>query len=255
MKDNQLRKKLKSGEMVYGVMLQELRSPAVPMLFADAGYDFLFIDMEHGAFSMETVADLVKIIRLTGMTPLVRVPDLQYHLIARCLDAGAQGIMVPRIETRDQVESFVSYAKYPPAGVRGCSVNKGHNDYRTEPMLSFIEKSNRENLIILQIERSKAMDNLDSLFSVPGVDAAILGPNDLAASLGIEEDLNGAELNEAFGKVLEAGKKYGVHTGMHIGNADKLKEWGKKGMKFLTYNTDLGMIKTAAVSGLKSLKE
>jgi len=254
MKDNQLRKKLSAGETVYGTMLQELRSPAIPIILADLGFDFVFIDMEHGAFSMETVADLVKIIRLTGATPLVRVPDLQYHLIARCLDAGAQGIMVPRVETREQVENIVSYSKYPPKGVRGCSVNKGHNDYRPEPMTQFIKKADAENLVILQIERGRAIDDLDSLFSVPGVDAAVLGPNDLAASLGISEDLGGEVMNEAFQKVVDAGAKHGVYTGMHIGNADKLIEWREKGMRILTFNTDLGFYRSAAASGLKYLK-
>ena len=159
MKDNVLKRSLDDGKVVIGTMLQELRTPAIPLLLADVGFDFLFIDMEHGAHNMETVADLLKIIRLTGMTPLVRVPDLQYHLIARCLDAGAQGIMVPRIETREQVEEIVKYVKYPPLGVRGCSINKGHNDYKAEALIPFVQKANKENFVIVQIERKKAIDN------------------------------------------------------------------------------------------------
>jgi len=95
MRKNALRQALQGGKPVFGTMLQESRSSAVPELMAAAGCDFIFIDMEHGAFNMETVADLIKVTRLTGMTPLVRVPDDQYHLVARVLDAGAQGIMVP----------------------------------------------------------------------------------------------------------------------------------------------------------------
>ena len=253
MKDNELRKSLKNGKVVIGTMLQELRSPAVPMLLADIGFDFIFIDMEHGAFNMETVADLLKITRLSGITPLVRVPNLEYHLISRCLDAGAQGFMVPRIETREQAEKAVSYSKYPPLGERGCSINKGHNDYRSESLLPFIRKANAENFVILQIERKKAIENLDSIFSVPGVDGAILGPNDLAVSYGVPNDLTSELMEEAFSKVVEAGKKYNVFTGMHVASLDALKKWMNKGMGIITYNTDLGFLKMASSGGLKEL--
>lgn len=254
MKDNELRKSLNNGRIVIGTMLQELRSPAVPMLLADIGFDFIFIDMEHGAFNMETVADLLKITRLSGITPLVRVPNLEYHLIARCLDAGAQGFMVPRIETREQAQMAVSYSKYPPEGERGCSINKGHNDYKTEPLLPFIKKANAENFVILQIERKKAIENLDSIFSVPGVDGAILGPNDLAVSYGVPNDLNSSVMEKAFTKVVETGKKYDVFTGMHVANLDALKKWMSRGMGIITYNTDLGFLKMASSGGLAELK-
>ena len=255
MRENRVKHALQRGETVFGTMVQEMRTPSIAQLLAIAGFDFFFIDMEHGAFSMETVADLIKIIRLSGMVPLVRVPDLAYHFIARCLDAGAQGIMVPRIETRDQVEAFVSYVKYPPLGVRGCSINKGHNDYKSEPLLPFVEKANRENLVILQIEREKAIEDLEDIFSVPGVDMGILGPNDLAVSYGIPEDLNHPRMVEAFQKVVDVGRKCQVHTGMHIANLDKLIEWREKGMTVITYNTDLGFIRSSAASGIAKLKQ
>ena len=245
---------MENGRVAIGTMLQESRSPAFPLLLADVGFDFLFIDMEHGAHNMETAADLLKITRLTGMTALVRVPDLQYHLIARCLDAGAQGFMAPRIESKQQAEKAVRYSKYPPSGVRGCSVNKGHNDYRTEALIPFIQKANSENLVILQIERKKAIENIDSILSVEGVDGAVLGPNDLAASYGIANDMDNPFIAEAIQRVVDSGKKYGVHTGMHIGNLDKLKSWMKKGMSIIIYQTDLGFIKEASSRGLKELR-
>jgi len=251
---NILKAKLKKGEPVFGTMMQELRSPAVPMILANAGFDFIFIDMEHGAHTMETVADLIKVTRLAGMTPLVRVPDLQYHFIARCLDAGAQGFMVPRIETREQAEKAVAYSKYPPMGERGCSINKGHNNYKGDDLLKFVSNANEENLVILQIERKAAMDDLDNILSVEGVDGAVLGPNDMAVSYGVPNDLNGSLMNDIFTKVVETGKKYGVYTGMHIANLQKLVEWKNKGMQLITYNTDIGFLNAGAAQGLKELR-
>ncbi len=252
---NIVREKLAAGKTVYGTMMQELRSPAVPILFANAGYDFVFIDMEHGAHDMETVADMIKVCRGVGITPFVRVPDLQYHFIARCLDAGAQGFMVPRIGSREHAEKAVAYSKYPPMGERGCSINKGHNDYKGGDLLEFIKDANASNFVILQIERKDAMDDLDNILSVKGVDAAVLGPNDMAASYGVSEDLNGQFMNDVFQKVVDSGKKHGVYTGMHIGNIPKLVEWKKKGMQIITYNTDLGFLSAGASAGLKELSK
>ncbi len=251
---NRVRAKLNNGETVLGTMIQELRSPAVPVLFANAGFDFIFIDMEHGAHNMETVSDMIKTARFAGITPFVRVPDLQYHLIARCLDAGAQGFMVPRIETREQAEKAVAYSKYPPMGERGCSINKGHNDYKGDDLISFIKNANEENFVILQIERKAAMDDLDNILSVEGVDGAVLGPNDMAVSYGVPNDLNSPLMNDIFMKVLETGKKYGVYTGMHIGNLKKLVEWKNKGMQLITYNTDIGFLNAGAALGIKELR-
>ncbi len=252
---NQVREKLNNGETVLGTMIQELRSPAVPVIFANAGFDFVFIDMEHGAHNMETVADMIKVARFAGITPFVRVPDLQYHLIARCLDAGAQGFMVPRIETREQAEKAVSYSKYPPLGERGCSINKGHNNYKGDDLISFVNNANEENFVILQIERKAAMDDLESILSVRGVDGAVLGPNDMAVSYGVPNDLDSPLMEKIFMKVLETGKKFGVYTGMHIANLQKLVEWKNKGMQIITYNTDIGFLNAGAALGIKELRK
>jgi 2-keto-3-deoxy-L-rhamnonate aldolase RhmA len=184
-KPNALRQKLSEGKPVYGTMLQDLRSPTVVQLMAKAGFDFLFIDTEHGPYSLETVADLVRSMRLVGITPLVRVTDNVPYLISRILDLGAQGFMVPRIETRTEVERVVESALFPPLGKRGLSVDKGQNDFMGQEAWSFSEQANRENLIILQIERQQAVEAIDDLISVPGVGAALIGPNDLSLSMGL----------------------------------------------------------------------
>ena len=234
-------------------MIQELRSLAVPIILANAGFDFVFLDMEHGTFNIETMADLVKVIRLTGMTPLVRVPDGQYHVIAPVLDAGAQGIMVPRVETEDQVEHVVSCAKYPPLGKRGCSVAKGHNEYQNADIHEFTDHSNHETLIIIQIERREAVDTIDKLISVSGVDVALIGPNDLALSLGVPMDFEHTELRAAIGKMLESCQRRGVATGIHAGNAAVLIEWYRRGMSMLTYSNDIEMLTTAGRQGVEAL--
>ena len=254
MKKNSLRQVLQQGGTVFGTMIQEMRSPAIAELMAVAGCDFIFIDMEHGSHNMETVADLIKVSRLSGVPPLVRVSDAQYHLVARVLDAGAQGIMVPRVETREQVELIVQWAKYPPQGCRGCSVLKGHNDYCPQPTQEFACQANVENLVILQIERRAALEDIDDLLSVPGVDAAIMGPNDLALSLGVEADVSHPVMIESIEKVVAACQRHNIPCGMHVGSLAVLKTWMAKGMRFIVYSTDLGFLLNGARSGLEELR-
>jgi 2-dehydro-3-deoxyglucarate aldolase/4-hydroxy-2-oxoheptanedioate aldolase len=255
MRKNALRQALQGGKPVFGTMLQESRSSAVPELMAAAGCDFIFIDMEHGAFNMETVADLIKVTRLTGMTPLVRVPDDQYHLVARVLDAGAQGIMVPRVEHREQVEKVVQWARFPPDGCRGCSVLKGHSDYQPQRLQEFTQHVNRENMVIVQIERRRAVEHIDDLLSVAGIDGAIVGPNDLALSLGIDNDLSHPLMIESLEKVVRACERHGVPSGMHVGNLEALTHWMAKGMRFIVYSTDLNFLLKGAQAGLKVLRD
>jgi 2-keto-3-deoxy-L-rhamnonate aldolase RhmA len=254
MKPNALRTMLQEGKAAYGTMIQEVRTPAVGQIMALAGCDFVFFDMEHGPLSIETVADMVRVTRLAGLTPLVRVPDAVHHLMCRVLDLGAQGIMIPRVETRAQVEAIVESTHFPPLGSRGCSVDKGQNDFVPQNAWEFTEQANRENLIILQIERRQAVEQIDDLLSVPGVGAAVLGPNDLALSLGVRDADQLAALEEPIQHVLDACRARGLPCGIHIGNLEWLAEWQRRGMQILCYSSDLGFLRNGAASGIGWLR-
>jgi 2-dehydro-3-deoxyglucarate aldolase/4-hydroxy-2-oxoheptanedioate aldolase len=220
-----------------------------------AGCDFLFFDMEHGPFDLETIADMVRITRLAGVTPLVRVPDARYDLLCRPLDLGAQGIMIPRVETRAQVECVIECTMFPPLGKRGCSVNKGHNDFTSQNVWDFTEQANRENLIILQIEREKAVESIEALLSVPGLGAALIGPNDLALSMGKRDDDQLGALEEPIQHVLAACLARHIPCGIHIANLEWLAEWQRRGMQLLCYSSDLGFLYNGAATGMNWLRK
>ena len=255
MRPNRLRAILSGGKPAFGTMIQEMSSTVLPILLANAGFDFAFIDMEHGPFDLGGVTELIRTLRLTGMTPLVRVPDGQYHLIARVLDAGAEGFMVPRVETRAQVEYILSCAKYPPVGKRGCSIMKGHNDFQRAELNEFTTFMNRETLVILQIERKQAVDDIDELLSVPGVDAIVFGPKDLALSLGRPENFGDPETLAAMEKVMRACQAHGIISGLHTPQIQTLLEWHQKGVNLLTWSSDIEMLSNACDAGLKQLRK
>lgn len=254
MRPNHLREMLKQGQPAFGTMVQEFKSPAVAHLFANAGFDFVFIDMEHGPFDIDSAAVMINAIRQQGLTCLVRVPDGQYHLISRVLDSGAEGVMVPRIETRQEVEYIVSCVRYPPLGKRGLSIAKGHNDYRRADAFEFTHQANQENLVILQIERTQAVDSIDDLLSVPGVDVALIGPNDLALSLGVPNDHQNPAVKAAVEKVIASAKAHGVYSGGHASQA-ALKAWASLGMQVLVYSNDLDFLARASAEELAELRQ
>lgn len=255
MKPNPLRAKLAAGEVVYGTMIQDVRSPSIGQIMARAGCDFVFFDMEHGPFDLSAIADMVKVTRLEGLTPLVRVPGDAYEYLVRPMDAGAMGVMVPRIETRTQVERIVECLMYPPVGIRGLSADKGHNDFNSQGMWEFAEEANKQNLIILQIEQAKAIENIDELLSVPGVGAAVLGPNDLAMSMGVYAKDTLAALEPAIQTVLDSAKKHNIPCGIHIGNLEWLIEWQRRGMQLIAYSNDIVFLRSGIQSAITKLQD
>jgi 2-keto-3-deoxy-L-rhamnonate aldolase RhmA len=236
-------------------MIQDVRSPSIGQIMARAGCDFVFYDMEHGPFDLAVIADMVKVTRLEGITPLVRVPGDAYEWLVRPMDAGAMGVMVPRIETREQVERIIECTMYPPVGIRGLSADKGHNDFSAQGMWEFAEQANKENLIILQIEQAKAIENIDDLLSVEGVGAAVLGPNDLAMSMGEHSKDSLKALEPTIQYVLDSAKKHNVPCGIHIGNMEWLVEWQRRGMQLIAYSNDIVFLRTGVQNAINHLKD
>lgn len=254
MRRNLIKQRLLGGETVIGTMIQEMRIPAGAQILKAIGYDFFMIDMEHGSHSLETAVDILRVGRLLDMCPLVRVAGLEYHLIAAALDQGAMGIMLPRVETRAQVETLVECMKYPPVGKRGCSSDAPHSEYVFGPLSDFLEVNNQDTLVIAQIERKVAVDNIDDLLSVPGVDVALIGPEDLSISLGIPGETTHPLVVEAIEKVIASARQHNVVSGIHMGGTEPLKGWMAKGMRMIMYSSDLSFLMEAGAAGLAELR-
>jgi 2-keto-3-deoxy-L-rhamnonate aldolase RhmA len=249
-----LRKRVLAGEFVYGMMIRQARDPGAPSIFAAAGYDFVFIDMEHGNYNMETVADLIRGAKSAGIAPVIRIPRLETFFISRVLDAGAEGIMIPMTSTKEQAEEIVRFSKYNPLGQRGFGNQTGQTDYKPLKTADFLKESNEHTLIVAQIETQEAVENVDSILSVEGIDVGLIGPNDLSISLGIPDQMGSEIIIRAIDKVVETAKKKGKASGIHIGNMEVIRKWRAKGMTVLAYSTDIAFMYSASKSSLEELK-
>ena len=233
MRVNHTRERLAAGETVFGCGLQVYRSPEIPRAFAAAGFDYVFIDMEHGAFDLETVQDMIKVSVDSGITPIVRVAELLYSLVARLLDAGAQGIILPRVEDPRLLEEALSWMRFPPVGKRGYGVNTTMVGYESPSFSEIIEHLNRNTLAVVQFETTLAMERADEMLSIKGVDIAMVGPADLSISLGIPGQFDNPLLISTVDRLVEKCRKHDVVPGIQTRGIAMAKMWAERGMRFV----------------------
>jgi 2-dehydro-3-deoxyglucarate aldolase/4-hydroxy-2-oxoheptanedioate aldolase len=253
MQTNRVKSTLRAGGTVSGPIINEARSVSTVKMMALAGHDFLFIDMEHAMFNWETVHNLVQMALVTDICPLVRVTDLQYALVARALDTGALGVIIPRVESREQVEQAVSFAKYPPLGRRGAG-GEGRNAYERMNAREAVETSNAESMVVVQVESRAGIAEIDEIANVPGLDVICVGPQDLSISLGVHGDFADPKFVEAIEQIVAVSSTYGVAVGMVEREAANLEGWHQRGCRFLVCNTESNMIYQSAARDVEEIK-
>src|SRR2546423_3564769 len=204
MRKNTVKQALAEGKLQLGTGFGQLRSPEIPRILAAAGFQWAFVDTEHGGFDLETVQDICRVSLMAGLSPIVRVADLQYSLVARSLDCGAQGIIFPRVESPELLATAVSWTKFPPGGVRGYGLTAVQVDYEALTFNQIIEHVNANTMVVLQIETKRALEARDELLSVPGIDAVMIGPADLSISLGVPGEFQHPKMVEAMEAVRDS---------------------------------------------------
>lgn len=227
---------------MWGTFVFECASLSTPRYLKEAGWDYILIDTEHASFSIETVANLLHVSSAVGLPTLVRVPETQRSLLSRPLDAGALGLMIPRVESRAQAEEIVRYTKFPPTGDRGVILGSAHNDYRAVDGKQFLRQANAELMLIMQIETLAGLEHLDEILSVPGLDVALIGPYDLSTSMGIPGEVNHPRMVRAIDTFLKGCKRYGVVPGNFVTTVDDGRAWLRRGMRFLIYGADFMLL-------------
>jgi len=251
---NRMKSLLRAGKVATGTMLVEFRQPSVMQALKNAGFDFATIDMEHGVFDYESVADLSRFGRHIGITSLVRVPDKGYPFIARALDLGAQGIMAPRLRSAKEVREVVDIIKYPPMGERGCSFGRGHTDFHAGPLAENMRAANDETLLIVQVETRGALEEVETIASIPGVDVLLIGPTDLSIDLGVPGQLDSPQLIDAIERTMEACESNGIVSGIQITNLEGLLRWAEKGMRVLSSFSEVALLQRGGLAVNRELE-
>jgi 2-keto-3-deoxy-L-rhamnonate aldolase RhmA len=247
------RERLRSGKAVSGPIVSEVRTVGPIKALALAGHDFVWLDMEHAMFGWETIQTLVQYARAVGIAPLVRVTELSYPLVARALDSGAIGVVVPRVETVGQVEAAVRYAYYPPIGRRGAG-GEGRNAYERKTAAESLAEGNELSSLIVQVETVAAVERIDELAAVDGVDVICVGPQDLSISLGIPGQFDDPTFVEAVTHVIQRVSAAGKVAGMVERDARRFERWHAAGGRFFACNSDGNMFYLAAKADVDALK-
>ena len=255
MKPNRLQQVLAEGRVPVGHMVWEFKSRGVAQLVANAGADFVFIDMEHSGFDNETVADLIGWFKATTVAPIVRIPQTMYNCIARAMDVGALGIMNPTVETGEQAKELVDAVKYAPLGKRGVGIGTAHTDWKGVDPATYFEFANANTTVIAQIESTKGMENIDAIAATPGVDILWMGHFDLSQSMGVPGKFDDPKFLEAFRRVPEVAHAHGKLAGVQPPNLAVSEEWLKAGYDVLSCGSDSAVYGRALTEGINHMRK
>lgn len=245
---NELKRRLRKGEQVYGTWIT-IESPIVTEMMSLQGFDYFVFDTEHSPLNMLTVQNLMQAMsKNSDTTPVVRVWWNDIVAIKRALDIGAHGIIVPWVNNKNEAQLAVKSAYYPPKGIRGCGP-------RRASLLdaNYLETANEEVLIICQIETKEAVDNIEDICSVDGVDVTYIGPADLSASYGHLGNKSHPEVQKAIDKVYDATISAGLATGVHEGSGKTIKERIEEGYNLITIGNDFVYTRMGVQAQMKEL--
>jgi 2-dehydro-3-deoxyglucarate aldolase/4-hydroxy-2-oxoheptanedioate aldolase len=250
-----IKKRLQNGELVLGTIISEVRNPNVSYMLAQCGFEFFIIDNEHGSYNPETIANIIAGARGAGISVIVRIPEITRENILKPLDAGAAGLLVPMVNSAAGAEEVIRHAKYPTMGNRGAALRRPHNMYAKVNAADYLKQANENTFIAVQAETTQAIDNINEIASVDGVDCIFVGPFDLSVSLGIPGQINHPIEVEAIEKVVAACKMHNKIAGILMFDQELLSKWIKHDFRFAVYSSDITLLADAASKAVKDLKE
>jgi 4-hydroxy-2-oxoheptanedioate aldolase len=240
-----LKDRLRSGEVVHGLLSPNVEPDLVETLGL-LGFDLYILDTEHGAGSPVEAATVVRACEGAGLAPLVRPRGLDAKLILQFLDAGMTGIMLPGVRTEEDVRRLVEAVKYPPEGLRGLAAMRANGFLLgKEKQEDWVKRANRETLVLPQIETREALESVEQLAAVPGIDGFIVGPRDLALALGFPDGPGHPEIEAAIDRVVAAAKKRGLVVGTVAQTGARAKDLAARGLTIILHSVT-ALLKTGA---------
>lgn len=254
MRDNVVKNSLRAGGRAFGAMAFEFFSPGLPQICTNAGAEFLLYDMEHTGLGFETLKTQLALCRGLDLVPLVRVPRGEYHFIARALDVGALGVMVPMVGTRNEAEAIVACTRYPPQGRRGAAFGFAHDDYQGGDLVAKMAALHERTLVIAQIETDEGLSHVEAIAAVAGIDALWIGQFDLTNFLGIPGQFQHPEYLAAVDRVVAACVAHGKAAAILAMDLQWARDCVAKGFRLVAYGIDQAMLQDALRRGLDLLR-
>jgi 4-hydroxy-2-oxoheptanedioate aldolase len=247
---NPLKALLARGGIAASMTVRLVADPAIALIARSAGFDTLYVDLEHGPFSIETASRLCVAAQQAGLAPLVRVPSHDGAWIARVLDGGAMGVIVPHVDTPAEARAVVAAAKYPPLGRRSAAGALPQLGFRPVPAAAAMPAVDAATMVVVQAETARAIDAIDAIMAVEGVDMMLLGANDLLADLGAPGAFDDPRLMDAYARAIAACRRHGKHAGIGglAGRPDLVARCVALGARYISTGTDLGFLLDAATS-------
>ena len=246
-----LNRRLRSDDFLVGTWLT-LLDPTVPELLANGGFDLLVADGEHGPVATADLVQMLIATRAAQVPVLYRVAANEPVRIMHALDSGATGVVVPQIRTVTDVERAVAWCRYPPAGLRGIAPRRPSGFGRETA--GYMASANGAVTCCVQIETHEALDALDEILAVPGIDTILVGPNDLAASLGHTGRIDDPEVEQAIAHVIERAKAHGIPAGAWTQSPAVAHRRREQGFRWVTIGADYGFIVSAADAALRDVR-
>ena len=252
---NIAKEKILNHELCLGVGLRQSRTVDIGKIMATSGYDWLFIDMEHNSMNIDIASQISVAAQDAGITPIVRVPDFAHHHATRVLDCGAMGVVFPHVENASIAKKLVSYCLYPPKGHRSMTGVLPQLNFKQHAIADVASTINDNMLIVIMLESPEAINNVDSIAAVDGVDVILIGTNDLCMEMGIPGDYSNVKVKDAYNKVIEACKKYEKTPGLGgVYNEELMSEYVNMGMKFILSGSDLSIMMQSALQRSNKLR-
>ena len=252
---NSVREKLARGGVVASMTARLVRGVEIAAIAKAAGFDTMYVDLEHNSFSLETTSQICIAALAEGIAPFVRVPAIAPEYIARVLDGGALGIIAPHIRNADDARAAVAYAKYPPSGERSFGGNMPHFGYRSLLPAASMAALNDATMVVVMIETVEALDNVEEILAVDGVDMLLIGTNDLCGEFGIPGQYDHEKVHAAYQRCIDAALAAGKHVGVGglASRPDLVEGFVRMGARYVSTGADLGFLLAAATEKARAV--
>jgi 2-keto-3-deoxy-L-rhamnonate aldolase RhmA len=250
-----MRERLDAGQLVLCMALAQARTADIPTIAAAAGFDAVYVDLEHTAISLETASLLCSAAIGAGITPLVRVPAHDHQYLTRSLDVGAMGVIVPHVETRAEAVAIVDACRFPPRGHRSVTGSNPATRYQPMGQRELLDTFDAQTVVSVMVETPAAIERADEIASVPGLDMVMVGPHDLTAEMGILGQFRDEAFLDAVRTVAKACRAHGTIFGIAgIRDLELLGELVELGLRFVSAGTDAGFMTEAATAHAARLR-